>query len=261
MSSTTVMRGREEMKIRALIGGALLLGLSGLGGPVFSNADSRNADPRNGVDISGGGSKGLAPAACLTSGSTGVSIGEILSCAMPEPQQGAAGGLPFGLGSEEFERVPGVDYTGVHGAEPEPLPIPAGCNTPVHGAWTQGHGVLDKISRIGDRTVYEVTLNWRWDSGIGEGGRSTTRVDVSFEPQGYAVVVGREYFEGTIGGRTGSMVLWDFGHVYPSGHYVGRTYAIGGTEGLANIRIEGGGVGVFGKSGHWTQPSRVCFAD
>jgi hypothetical protein len=137
--------------------------------------------------------------------------------------------------------------------------MPAGCNATVRGTWTTDQGTVTGVEQAKGRTVFAFVLNSRWTSGFGAGGRATYLGDLWVEPAGFAVVVGRELFQGVINGRTGSAVTWTEGHAFPSGRYVAHAYSTGGTEGLQNLRLDARGVGVLGKGGHWTPPGRTCF--
>ena len=203
----------------------------------------------------------LGSAACPTSEAVGLLVGDVLSCLASEPQRGPASGVPGGRDPEKFELPPDEDYTGLYGPEPKPLPIPDHCDTPVSGTWTADQGVVTAVSQKGDRTIFTATFNTHWISGVGSGGRSVVVADFWGTKKGYSVVVGREMFEGTIAGRTGSMVNWNVGVVEPDGRIFGKAFAIGGTEGLANIRLQSNFTAIVTKGGHWAAPSRMCFAD
>jgi len=232
----------------------LILGAAGLGGPSYA-ATTAGPVP---TEISGGGARPFDPARCLTSDSTGISIGDLLSCALPEPQEGPAAGIPDAGSPTKFTAAPGVDYIPASGTAPELLSLPAGCDSPVYGTWTQDQGLVEQVSRVGDRTIFGVVLNSNWNSGFGEGGRATFRGDLWIDPRGFAVVVGREMFQGTIGGRSGSAVTWTVGNAYPTGRFVAHAVSVGGTEGLSKLRLDADGVGLLGKGGHWV-PGHACF--
>jgi hypothetical protein len=214
------------------------------------------------IALTGLTSPSSGAASCPTTGASGMLIGDVISCLFPEPESGPAAGVPEANEWEIFERFVGAQHSGLHGPEPTPPFMPAGCGTPMNGTWTQDHGVLNKVLQKDGRTILEITINFHWTSGIGQGGRSTYKTDVWADPGGeYLVSVGREMFDGTMAGRTGSVVAWNEAIIWPSGRYVGRAFAIGGTEGLANVRFEGRYTGFANKGGHWMQPSRFCFAD
>jgi len=189
--------------------------------------------------------------ACPTAEVVGLTVGDLVSCLASEPER---------EDPDPFEPLPGEDYSGLYGPEPERLPVPERCDTPVAGSYTQDQGVITTVSQRGGRTILTGTYNTRWVSGVGEGGRSVIVADIWRTQKGYSVV-GRELFEGTIAGRTGSMVGWNVAFVEPDGRYAGKVFAIGGTEGLSNIRFESHYAGFNNKGGHWTAPSRMCFAD
>lgn len=199
--------------------------------------------------------------ACPSARAVGMTVGDLLACLLPEPDDGPALGISDGIWPDRFRRFPGVDYSPAHGSTPAPLPMPAGCDGAVRGAWTTDQGTVTGVEQLNDRTVFSFVLNSRWTSGFGAGGLATYLGDLWIEPAGFAVVVGRELFAGTINGRTGSAVTWTEGHFFGSGRYVAHAYSIGGTEGLKNLRMDAYGVGVLAKSGHWTEPARTCFAD
>jgi hypothetical protein len=199
--------------------------------------------------------------ACPTAEAVGLRLGDILSCVAREPESGPAAGIPGGLDPEKFRPTPGEDSSGLYGPEPKPLPMPDHCDTPVSGTWTQDQGAVTAVSHKGGRTIFTVTLNVHWTSGMGEGGRSTFVGDVWPTRDGYRAYVAREMFEGTIGGRTGSMVAWNVGIFEPNGRYVGEAFSIGGTEGLTGVRFDSNYTGFANKGGHWTPPGRMCFAD
>ena len=199
--------------------------------------------------------------ACPTAEAVGLLVGDIISCLASEPERGPAFGVPHGRDPEKFEPPPGEDYSGLYGPEPKPLPIPDHCDTPVSGTYTQDQGVVTAVSQKRDRTIYTATFNTHLTTGVGAGGRSVVVVDFWPTQKGYSAFVARELFEGTIAGRTGSMVNWNVGIIKPDGRVFGKAFAIGGTEELTNIRLESNFAALMNRGGHWTQPNRMCFAD
>lgn len=215
----------------------------------------------SGVASASDGLRLAASAACADTVTIGSTVGDLLSCALPEPEEGPAMGLRDGVSPDHFSPEPGVDYSPPHGTVPARPAFPAGCTSVVRGTWTQDQGVITSVNRVRDRTVFGYSFNNRYTSGFGDGGRGVLVGDIWIEPAGFAVAVGRELFEGTIDGRTGSFTTWAVGHGYATGRYAAHGYSTGGTEGLARLRLESDGVGVFGKGGHWTGGGRYCFAD
>jgi len=199
--------------------------------------------------------------ACPTSDAVGLLVGDVLSCLASEPQRGPASGVPGGRDPEKFELPPGEDYSGLYGPEPKPLPMPENCDTPVVGTYTQDQGVVTAVTEKGGRTIYTATYNTHLISGFWAGGRSVVVTDFWATQKGYTAFVGRELLEGTVAGRTGSMVNWNVGVIEPDGRIFGKVFSIGGTEGLANIRFRSNFTAMANKGGHLAAPSRMCFAD
>lgn len=206
------------------------------------------------------GHPAAAETGCPSARFVGMTVGDLLSCLLPEPTHGPSLGVPDGVGPDRFRRAPDVDYSPAHGSAPDAPSLPASCDGVVEGTWTTDQGTVTGVEQVGGRTVFEFVLNSRWTSGFGSGGRATYLGDLTIAPGGFAVVVGRELFQGTINGRTGSAVTWTIGHAFASGRYVAHAVGIGGTGGLAKLRLEADGTGILGKTGHWTNPGRTCFA-
>lgn len=121
------------------------------------------------------------PVKCSVTEPIGVTMGDLVSCASPEPEEGPAGGFPGGPDPENFDRKPGDDYAGLHG-EPKRLPRPANCATPVRGTFTFDGGVLTRVSERNGRRVREMYFHTHYTSGFGEGGRSVLALDMWDDP-------------------------------------------------------------------------------
>ena len=197
---------------------------------------------------------GPAAAGCPTVGAAHLLLGDVLDC--------LTAGRPDAPGTPgEFTRVPGVVYAGAHGPEPQPLPLPPGCDTPVSGTWAQDFGMVNRVVQREGRVVYEVANAFHWLSGTGAGGRSSAIGEVWADRSGLIIYVSRELFEGTISGRTGSATVYNVANVAPSGDYTGQAFSLGGTEGLSGLRLNGLYRGRLGQGGRWSPGSRMCFAD
>lgn len=232
----------------------LIVAFSGAMTPSMASSGGRASD------FSQPAAKGFDPVTCYLTEPTGVFIGDVVSCVSPEPDEGSAAGTPGGDDPERFQRQAGDEYAGVFG-EPDVAPAPGNCTEPVRGTYTQDQGVLNKISEHKGRRVFEMTFNTHYASGFGEGGRSVLMIDVWPGENGTTVFAGRELYEGTIGGRTGSLTIWNYGYIEPTGRVVGRAASIAGTEGLRNFRFQANFTALSNKGGHWTDPSWMCFTD
>jgi hypothetical protein len=242
------MKGWQRLAAGAS-GALLLFGSSLVTSP--SGASNSQPDRASAADVM----------ACSVTGRGALTSGDVLSCASPEPDTGPAAGVPGGTAPESFEKGPGDDYVGLYG-EPQAPARPAGCTTPVRGTYTHDAGLVTGLRQSNGRPVREVAFHTHYVSGFGEGGRSLIAGDLWPDvARGDTVVVGRELFEGTINGRTGSAIIWNYARVDATGRYIGRAIAIGGTEGLKNLRFQANFTGFAPKGGHWTDPSYVCFAD
>lgn len=214
-----------------------------------------------GVPVLGPMHRAAADVGTCPSGSlVGMTLGDLVSCALPEPEEGPSLGASDGLSPARYQRTPGADYSPAHGQTPTPPAMAGDCAAPVRGTWTQDQGTITGVQQVGDRTLYEFVLGSRWTTGFGAGGRASFVGDLWLEPGGFFTGVGRELYVGTINGRTGSAVAWTEAHVFPSGRYVAHAYSLGGTEGLAKLRMDSDGQGFLGKGGHWEKPGRTCFA-
>ena len=90
----------------------------------------------------------------------------------------------------------------------------------------------------------------------------TDILDLYINRDGSGGFVGRDLMEGTVDGRTGTLLSWvegTFDNLRAGGKFVGYTYTIRGMEGLAGIQAKAYFVGVLGKGYEHVAPGLYCF--
>jgi Protein of unknown function (DUF3224) len=192
----------------------------------------------------------LSPAADPTCASDGrLFLGDRLTCAAPQQ--------PDAKPSEVYQpQGKNFPIAGKYGTPAVP-PDPQGddCH-PV-----TGYGSLDQpppaqlYTDEHGREITRLLVGSHGYSGYGgPDGFFSVPLDIYTNPDGTGGFVARELFEGTIDGRTGSMVFWvegTFDSLRAGGRFSGYSYAIRGLEGLTGIQHKAYFAGVFGKGFEW----------
>lgn len=184
-------------------------------------------------------------------------VGDSLTCISPD-QPDARTSAPYEPQGKNFP------ISGKYGAPVIP-PDPKGDNChPLRGygslnlpppaeVYTDQNGV--KVGRS--------VLNAHNYGGFGgPGAFFTAVVDLYINPDGSGGFVGRELMEGTVDGRTGSLLSWvegTFDHLHAGGKFIGYNYTIRGMEGLSGLQTKTYFVGVFGKSFEHVEPGVYCW--